>query len=86
MYSGNALMVELSWDDGVSWTAPKSDAVESLTERTVVLGSPTDGWGHAWDRSDMNNGHLRVRVTALSDTLPHAFNLDWIPVCVYYGP
>ena len=81
----NSLSIELSWDGGTSWTAPKSDSGESLAERTIILGSPTDTWGRTWTRSEFASGLFLVRVTANSDTLPHVFNLDWIPVKIYDG-
>ena len=40
--SGNSMDVELSRDNGASWTTAKTDGVESTSERSVVLGSSSD--------------------------------------------
>ena len=39
---GNSMDVELSRDNGASWTTAKTDGVESTSERSVVLGSSSD--------------------------------------------
>ena len=82
----NGLAVELSWDGGTSWTPPYLDSVESLSERTVIVGGALDDWGHSWLVADSVDGTFMVRVTAISDSLPHSFNLDWIPIRAHYTP
>ena len=88
----NSMDVELSWDGGTSWTAAKTDAVESTSEHTTTLGASADTWGHAWTATELSNVNFRVRLTSnCSNTIFFTcafrdFFLDWVPVNVYYGP
>ena len=80
---GNSMDVELSWDNGASWTAAKTDAVESTSERSVVLGSSSDAWGRTWASSEFADDLFLVRATTNGSGSPTYF-LDWAPVKVYY--
>ena len=85
----NSMDVELSWDAGTSWTAAKTDSVESTSEHTTTLGGSTDTWGHAWSVAELANSNLRVRLTSNCSGFLCEFRdffLDWVPVKVYYGP
>ena len=82
---GNSMDVELSWDNGASWTAAKTDAVESTSERSVVLGSSSDAWGMTWASSEFADDLFLVRATTNGSGSPTYF-LDWAPVKVYYTP
>ena len=82
---GNSMDVELSWDNGASWTAAKTDAVESTSERSVVMGSSSDDWGRTWTSSEFADGLFIVRATTNGSGSP-AYYLDWVPVKVYYAP
>ena len=82
----SSMSVELSWDGDASWTAAKTDTVESDTEHTTVLGSSTDTWGRSWTAEDLSDANFRVRLTSNSDQSSTDFYLDWVPVRVYYGP
>ena len=86
----NSMDAELSWDGGTSWTAAKTDTVESTTDHTTTLGRSADTWGHAWAVAELTNGNFRVRVTSICTGGPGCairdFFLDWVPVKVYYGP
>ena len=88
----NSMSVELSWDGGTSWTAPKTDTVESvMTEHTTVLGSSTDTWGRSWTVNELSNASFRVRLTSNCSGIPgqcskRDYYLDWVPVTIYYGP
>jgi hypothetical protein len=81
----SSMSVELSWDEGTSWTAANTDTVESDTEHTTVLGSSTDTWGRSWTAEDLSDANFRVRLTSNSDSSDRDFFLDWVPVRVYYG-
>jgi CSLREA domain-containing protein len=81
----NSMSVELSWDGGASWTAPKTDATETTQEHTVTLGSPADTWGRAWTATELSNANLRVRVVSSSTDSGRDFRLDWVPVRVTYA-
>ena len=82
---GNSMDVELSWDNGASWTAAKTDALESTSERSVVLGSFSDAWGRMWASYDFADDLFLVRATTNGSGSPTYF-LDWAPVKVYYTP
>ncbi len=85
----NSMSVELSWDGGTSWTAPKTDSQEPTSEQTVVLGGPSDTWGRAWTVGELSNANFRVRLTCNCEgsfCSLRDFYLDWVPVKVYYGP
>lgn len=81
----NSMSVALSWNGGTSWTAAKTDATETTVQHTTTLGSSVDTWSHSWATSEVTNGNFRVRLTDNTDG-NGTFNLDWIPVEVYYGP
>ena len=85
----HSMDVELSWDGGSSWTAAKTDTVETTTEHSTVLGTSADDWGHTWTATELNNANFRVRLTAQcsggSCGSRHTF-LDWVTLKVYYGP
>jgi hypothetical protein len=83
------MSVELSWDGGTTWTAAKTDTVESTSEHTSVLGGAADTWGRTWSLADFSNDHFRVRLTCNctgTGCSSRDFYLDWVPVTVYYGP
>ena len=82
----SSMSVELSWDGGSSWTAAKTDTVESTTEHTTILGGSADTWGRAWTPAEFGEANFRVRVTSNSDDALRDFSLDWVPMKVYYGP
>ena len=82
----NALTVELSWDGGVSWTAPKSDAIETTSEHTSVLGGPADTWGRAWSAAELGDASFVARVTSEGSKQGRDYFLDWIPVQIHWGP
>ena len=82
----NSMSVELSWDGGTSWTAAKTDSVESLTEHTAILGSAADTWGRTWTVSELSNTNFRVRVTSNTSEVDREFFLDWVPVQIAYTP
>ena len=77
------MSVELSWNAGSSWTAAKTDSVETTTEHTATLGGSTDTWGRSWTVSETGDANFRVRVT-VNTTDDGTHFLDWIPVKVYY--
>ena len=81
----NSMDVELSWDGGSSWTAAKTDSVESTTEHTSILGGSSDDWGRTWSASEFNDSNFRVRVTP-NGVGGRNFFLDWVPVRVHFGP
>lgn len=81
----NSISVQLSWDGGTSWTAAKTDDVESLSEHTVTLGASVDRWGRTWSLADFSDANFRVRLTSNGTSGPRDFFLDWVPIKVHYG-
>jgi hypothetical protein len=81
----NIMKVELSWDGGSSWTAAKTDSVETLSEHTTILGGSADTWGRAWSPADFSDAKFRVRLTTTGN-LAQTFFLGWVAVNVYYAP
>ena len=85
----SSMSVELSWDGGTSWTAAKTDTVESTTEHTTVLGGSGDTWDRTWDVSEFSDVNFRLRVTSNASgggSQNRDFFLDWVPVSVHYAP
>ena len=82
----SSMSVELSWDGGGSWTAPKTDTTETISEHTATLGSSTDTWDRSWTSAELTNANFRVRLTSNSSDSLRDFYLDWVPVKAYYGP
>ena len=87
--STNSMSVELSWDGGTSWTAAKTDTVESTTEHTTILGGSGDTWDRTWAVSELSDVNFRLRVTSNASgggSNARDFFLDWVPVNVHYEP
>jgi hypothetical protein len=83
--SGSPKMcVELSWDGGVSWTAPLTTATLSTTMKTLILGGAANTWGRSWTPANLSNANFRVRVTDVANSTNRDFWLDWIAVRVSY--
>ena len=85
----NSLGFELSWDGGATWTNSVSTSGDSTSQQTSVLGGNGDTWGHVWNSAQFNNTNFRVRVTSnctsSGSCSSRDFNLDWLPVKVYYS-
>ncbi len=79
------ISVELSWDGGTTWTAAKTDDVETTTEHSSTLGSSVDRWARTWTPADFSDANFRVRLTSNSSSGQRDFFLDWVPVNVHYG-
>ena len=78
--------VELSRDNGVSWTAAKTGPVLSNSIATYILGSSTDTWGRSWASDDFDNGPFWVLLTDTAAKPDRDFHLDWVGVQVTYTP
>ncbi len=78
------MCIELSWDGGTTWTAPKMTALLTTAETTYILGSPGDSWGRVWQDTDLLDFNFRVRVTNLATDINQDFSLDWAAVQVRY--
>jgi len=85
----NSMGVELSSNGGSTWTAAKTDTVESIREHTSVLGGAADTWGRAWTPDDLSDANFRVHLTCNctgTGCSSRDFYLDWVAVSVYYAP
>jgi hypothetical protein len=80
------LCIQLSWDGGATWTAPKSTGTLGTAEGTYILGGPTDRWGRAWTSAALANGAFRVRVVDVASSNARDFALEWVAVRVSYTP
>lgn len=80
------LTVDLSWDNGTTWTSTKVTAQLTDTEVTYTLGNSSDAWGHTWTRAELQSGTFLVRVKTSGTFVVggDTWNLDWVPVTVYY--
>ncbi len=81
----NSMSAELSWDGGTSWTTAKTDAIETASQHTVILGGSADTWARTWAISDFSDANFRVRLISTGANARDFF-LDWVPVTVYYVP
>jgi hypothetical protein len=75
--------VDLSWNNGASWTTAKSATIGS-NNTTYTLGNSADNWGHTWSASDLSNANFLVRVTDVASNTSTTFNLDGVTANVYY--
>jgi hypothetical protein len=84
----NSMSVELSWDGGTSWTAPKADATETASEHTATLGGAADTWGRLWTEDELSDGNFRLRVSCYcsggAECDSRDYYLDWVAVNVFY--
>ena len=76
------MCVELSWDGGVSWTAPLATPTLSTSMTTRILGGAANTWGRTWTASELADANFRVRVTNVANSTSRDFSLDWIAVRV----
>ena len=83
--SGSPRMcVELSWDGGLSWTAPLTTATLSTTMTARTVGGSANTWGRGWTPADFTNANFRVRITNTANSTTRDFTLDWVAVRVTY--
>ena len=79
------MCVELSWDGGLSWTAPLATPTLSTTMTTRTLGGAANTWGRMWTASALSDASFRVRVTITANSTSRDFSLDWIAVRVTHS-
>ena len=82
--STRMVCVELSWNNGTTWTTPKTQTL-STTMTSYTLGSSADNWGHTWSLSDLSNPNFLVRVTDVASNTSSTFSLDGLSANVYYS-
>jgi hypothetical protein len=79
------ISIALSWDGGLTYTAPPLSApITSTSETMITLGGPTANWGNSdWTVDELSNGKFSVMVR-FSGPNGTIFSLDWLPVIIYY--
>ena len=82
---GNTIDVQLSWDGGTTFTAPKNSGVltDWPVEGLVTLGGSTDLWGRSWTAEELNDENFMFRMTA---NIPDSAStlVDALQVRVYH--
>jgi hypothetical protein len=78
------MCVELSWDGGISWTAPLATATLTKSMTTRTLGGAANTWGRAWTAAELSDANFRVRITNVANSTARDFSLDWIAARVSY--
>ena len=79
------LCVELSWNGGTSWTAPKVVTLSSTAETTYLFGGAADTWGRTWTAAELSNANFRIRFTDASSRNKD-YDLDYVATQVTYVP
>jgi hypothetical protein len=72
------ICVQLSWDDGLSWTAARTTAILTTSEKTYLLGGLADLWGRSWSPAEFAN--LRIRIINIASSTARDFSLDWLSI------
>lgn len=78
------ICVQISWNGGLTWTAPATTPALGATLAEYTLGSPTSTWGRQWSASNFTNANFRVRVINVSSSTARDFKLDRIAVRLTY--
>jgi len=79
------LQLSLSWDNGTTWTATKSDTTTgSTTDKNSTLGGSTDTWGRSWTDTEFANGTFLVKIEGKSSAAFNQCRLDFLQIKVYY--
>lgn len=84
--STNRVCIQLSWNNGATWTAAKQVNLTATTETTYAFGANNDLWGRAWAAGDFSNANFMVRVSDVSNNNARDFFLDYLAVQVMYAP
>ena len=77
------ICAEFSWNGGANWTSAVQSNVLSKTNKSYILGSPTNTWGRTWTAADFNsNTKFQVRLTNVASDILRDFSLDYVGVKV----
>jgi hypothetical protein len=79
------MCVQLSWDGGTTWTAPKTTATLGTSLATFTLGGAADTWGRAWSAANLTNASFRLRVINVAGSTSRDFFLDWVAVRPHFA-
>lgn len=78
------LQLSLSWNNGTSYTATKSDTIIGTTDTTRTFGGATDTWGRTWSDTEFTDGTFRIKAEGKSSGAASACRLDYLAIKVYY--
>jgi hypothetical protein len=78
------ICIQLSWDAGVTWTAPKQTPNLGPSPALYTLGGAADSWGHTWGAAEFGNSTFRVRVIDVANDPSSRFRLDWVGAQVHH--
>ena len=79
----STIRFSLSWDNGTTYTATKSDTVVGTTDTTRTYGGATDTWGRSWTDTEFADGTFLLKMEGKTD-LGFTCQVDWMAVKVYY--
>jgi hypothetical protein len=82
----NRICVQLSWNDGTSWTAAQLAPFATTELATYTLGGPLFLWGRAWTAAELSDATFHVRLIDVSSKPNRDFSLDGVEVQVDYTP
>jgi hypothetical protein len=80
------MAVELSWDNGITWTSTGYGTGSlNYSETSYYFGGASDDWSitHTWTATEIKTA-FRVRLFATATDLVSRVYLDWVPVRVTY--
>ncbi|MFQ5552688.1 MAG: hypothetical protein ACE5EW_03100, partial [Thermoplasmata archaeon] len=86
-FSGNGILVELSWDGGTSYTTTGNfvDLPDGFDLGYQTLGGQTDTWGRTWAAEEFTDANFRARIEKDGSDFTFS-NVDHIRMQVYYIP
>jgi hypothetical protein len=82
----NRICAQLSWNNGVTYTAAQNVDITSTTLTTYTMGGPAFLWGRVWAVGNFSNANFRVRLMDVSSVATRDFRLDAVQVQVNYTP
>ena len=75
--------VNLSWNNGASWTTNAKNMSLTGIAASTTLGSPSDTWGRTWAAGEFSDGNLVLRLTNNTPSGSSAL-IDFIKMRVTY--
>jgi hypothetical protein len=63
----------LSWDNGVSYTSSDIVGPYGTTDNSMIAGSSSDLWGHAWSETEFTNGTFRLKIANPSTLIEQGY-------------
>lgn len=83
--TGRDINVDLSWDNGTTYTTAVNLNFGGAPDQTLTAGGTANTWGRAWNpTTDFTNANFRVRITSTGGG--GTFSMDHVQVRVTYTP